>query len=288
MRRPWGCIAALLLAAVAGGFLLGRSSRPSAPAGPHIVTQAPSRRRSQPDPGRSAHLPHERRRHPSADVAGRAVIIIDDLGASRRACERFLRVPADLTFSFLPAAPLAQTLSREVAAQGRCVMLHLPMQPVDEARPLEPDTITVHMTGTDIDALVGQALAAVPLAEGVNNHMGSRATLDEDVMRAVLRPCAQRGLFFVDSRTIGSSVAAKVARQLGVPVLERDVFLDAEGSRDAAGVTANMQSLARLARANGLAVGIGHPFASTAEGIERSLAYFEDAGVAIVPASGAF
>jgi len=302
VRNPWGCAVALLLAAVVAGFLLGRSSRLTSPAGSYSVARPPGDRPAgeQPAvgpapprdrPAHSAAAPEWRRGHPPrrpADhAAGRAVIIIDDLGASRQACERFLRLPADLTFSFLPDAPLAQTLSAQVAAQGRCVLLHLPMEPVAKNERLEPDTITTRMSASEIDAAVRAALAAVPSAVGVNNHMGSRATTDEDVMRAVLRPLAERGLFFVDSRTIPHSVAPRVAQQLGVPLLARDVFLDPEPQRDAAQVMANMQALAHLARAQGLAVGIGHPFTATAEGIERGLAYFDQTGVQVVAASDA-
>lgn len=293
MRNRWGCVFTLLLACAAGGFLLGRGHRPTGLHTYFVATRPasdlPPGDPSAAEPAVPSDEPERQApRSPAGRAAGRAVIIIDDLGASRQACERFLRVPADLTFSFLPDAPLSQTLSREVAAQGRCVLLHLPMEPVDETVSLEPGTITTHMSASEIDAAVRRALAAVPEAVGVNNHMGSRATADEEVMRAALRPLLEHGLFFVDSRTTTRSVAARVAGQLKAPLLERDVFLDAEGARTAATVASNMQRLADLAQGTGLAVGIGHPFDTTAEGIERGLAYFDQAGIEIIAAGEAF
>ena len=56
-------------------------------------------------------------------------------------------------------------------------------------------------------AKVEADIAAVPLATGVNNHEGSRATADDRVMRDVAAVLAQRHLFFIDSRTIASTVA---------------------------------------------------------------------------------
>jgi hypothetical protein len=167
-------------------------------------------------------------------------------------------------------------------------MLHLPMQPVDPSEPLEPHTIKVGMSDAEIATIVEDALARVPEASGVNNHMGSRATADRRVMDAVMAALAPKGLFFIDSRTGPHSVAMDAAEASDVPALGRDVFLDARGEQDAASVAANMQALAYAAARRGVAIGIGHPRPHTAEGIRRGLAAFRDAGVEIVSARSLF
>ncbi len=79
----------------------------------------------------------------------------------------------------------------------------------------------------EIERLLDAALASVPGAVGVNNHMGSKATADAAFMDVLLDALGRRGLFFVDSRTTVLTVAASEAERLGVPYLARKVFLDA-------------------------------------------------------------
>ena len=65
---------------------------------------------------------------------------------------------------------------------------------------------------------------AVPYARGLNNHMGSLATTDRRVMENVFR-ALPKGMYFIDSRTIGNSVAAEVAHEMKVRTAARNVFL---------------------------------------------------------------
>ena len=72
----------------------------------------------------------------------------------------------------------------------------------------------------------------------MNNHMGSKATADECAHDGRPGLPGAAGLFFVDSRTTADTVgAARSPADLGVPMLQRDVFLDddtpAERSRPA-------------------------------------------------------
>ena len=70
-----------------------------------------------------------------------------------------------------------------------------------------------------------KALLEVPYRKGVNNHMGSRFTADRDLMRVLLKPVKDRGLFFVDSRTTAKTVALDEARIDGDDAGEVDASL---------------------------------------------------------------
>lgn len=224
-------------------------------------------------------------RHPSGPVAS---VIIDDVGYSRRALEPFLALDVPLTFAFLPDGGYTPTLARELSRSGHCVMLHLPMEPEGDRKDLEPSTIRVGMSTEEIKRRVKTALAAVPGARGVNNHMGSRACTDADVVRAVMEVVRERGLFFVDSLTSPRSRVLEVADALGVPAAKRDVFLDVDIPSDPDTVAVRMEELATVASRKGTAIGIGHIRQATAEGIRSGLAAFERRGVKIVPASDLF
>ena len=65
--------------------------------------------------------------------------------------------------------------------------------------------ITTTMSDNEIRSEVEAAIAAVPGAIGVNNHMGSKATADSRVMQTVLGAVWDAGLIFLDSRTTPDS-----------------------------------------------------------------------------------
>jgi polysaccharide deacetylase 2 family uncharacterized protein YibQ len=107
-----------------------------------------------------------------------------------------------------------------------------------------------------IEALLDAAFASVPGAIGMNNHMGSKATAEESLMTTVLGYLKRKGMLYIDSRTTPDTVGPRIARQLGVPVLERNVFIDV-GTGDEQIASAFDKGVAE-ARARGSTVLIGH------------------------------
>lgn len=162
-------------------------------------------------------------------------------------------------------------------------MLHLPMEPL--AAQLSPGqgAIRVGMRGVDVDRVIGTDLASVPYTAGVNNHMGSRATSDPALMAAVMRDLASRRLYFIDSRTIASTVALNAARRAGIPAFYRSVFLD-----DTETVEYTLGQIRRFREAvesHGEALAIGHPHATTVKALEEALPQLEHDDIRVVPAS---
>ena len=89
------------------------------------------------------------------------------------------------------------------------------------------------------------------------------------MMRRVLSAVRSRGMYFLDSRTSSSSAGLSVARELGVPSIERDVFLDHH--IDGQFIRAQLRELERVAREQGYAVAIGHPHAATIQALREWL-----------------
>ena len=198
-------------------------------------------------------------------------IVIDDVGRDLAILKRLLNLRLDLTYSVLPHAQHTTAAQRMIRARGREILLHLPMQPHDRTR-ITDEEVVLGRDGPLRAALSG-SLARVPDAAGANNHMGSALCESPEAVREVLLGLKQRGLWFLDSRTSGLSVFCQQAGLLGVPCVERDVFLDhpprpgVQLRRLARGV--------RTARRRGWAVAIGHPHASTARllsKVQKSLA----------------
>ena len=113
--------------------------------------------------------------------------------------------------------------------------------------------------------------------------MGSRATADPMLMETVLEVLRRRGLYFLDSRTTADTVALQIAQKMGVPALQRTIFLD--GRRDESYIENQFRNLLLEARARGSAVAIGHPYPATIAVLKRSVALLRIEGVRLVPAS---
>jgi polysaccharide deacetylase 2 family uncharacterized protein YibQ len=142
-----------------------------------------------------------------------------------------------------------------VAAAGKDVMLHLPMEAVGGADP-GPGAVGPTLTAEQIAGTIDANLATVPGAIGVNNHMGSLATADPVVMEAVLDHLHRRALFFVDSRTSSATVGRPTAAEVGIPFAERDVFLDNVRTREA--ILSSIQHALELSHRGDPVVMIGH------------------------------
>lgn len=159
-------------------------------------------------------------------------IVIDDFGNGMKGTDEMLSLPIKLTVAIMPFLPSTRKDAESAHAKGHDVIVHMPMEPVrGRSNWLGPGAIMTSLTDDEIRRRVEAAIDDVPHAIGMNNHMGSRVTADVRVMRIVLQVCKERGLFFLDSRTTWRSVVPKLAAELGVPLLQNDVFLDDVNTR---------------------------------------------------------
>lgn len=209
-------------------------------------------------------------------------IIIDDLGLNQEAGARLLAMDQPLTLAFLPHRPYTREQARAAADDGKEVILHAPM--ANKARiGLGPGGLAADMSQREVQSTLHSALASVPGATGVNNHMGSLLTEVEEPMGWVMDELAGRDLLFIDSRTTAATVAETTALSKDVPVMSRDVFLDNE--RDQASIHRQFRQLLRKARKDGTAIGIAHPYEETLDYLEAVLPELDRHGYAIATVS---
>ena len=200
----------------------------------------------------------------------RLAIVLDDAGASVEVVREVERLPLAVAVAVLPNAARSAEVARGLGAQGRELLLHMPMEPIGGHGPGPGEgAVEVGLGAAEIRSRVERALEVVAGARGVNNHMGSRATADAAAMRAVMEVLRPRGLYFLDSRTTGDTVAEQTARAAGVPALRRDVFLDVVSEPEA--IRRALDQAVARARATGSAVAIGHVHPLTIEVLEREL-----------------
>lgn len=218
---------------------------------------------------------------PMVEEAPAIGLIIDDLGNEFVNGHRAVELPGPVTCAFLPHTPFAHRLAQEAHATGKEVMLHLPMQSVED-RALGPGGLTLDMSRAQFDTTLRDSLASIPHVRGVNNHMGSLLTRHPGHMEWLMSDLANRdGLYFVDSRTTSLTVAHRIAHESSLPYISRDVFLDHELA-DETFILAQWERLVNRARKQGFAVGIAHPYPATLDVLERMIPRLAAHGIRLV------
>jgi hypothetical protein len=166
-----------------------------------------------------------------------------------------------MTFSILPKLQYSDILAEEIYEQGQEIMLHQPMEPYRHEIDPGPGALYISYRDSEIEEIIEENLSQIPLARGVNNHMGSRFTSCSDKVVEALKIIKQNDLFFVDSLTSSHSQAYKMARRLNMRTAPRNVFLDT--SPDIRDIRRQLRHLRHYALKHGAAIGIGHPHLST-------------------------
>lgn len=260
---------AVVVSFAIGGFvgarLAGRPEgaeieTPAAAAAPERAVADRQRPASPPPPPPAPELP--------PGHGARVALVIDDFGRSVEDVDRFAGLPVPITYSVLPFEHSTASVVRAIKRRGGQLLCHLPMEPASGANP-GPGALNAAMSERELSRATGVALDAVDGAVGANHHMGSRLSTDERSMRVVLGVLGRRGLIYLDSRTSAESVAYRIGRDLGVPSLERQVFLDPD--RDLEAIRTQFQRLLAIAVERGAAVAIGHPYPETEEVLRQEL-----------------
>ncbi|MGH8397810.1 MAG: divergent polysaccharide deacetylase family protein, partial [Gammaproteobacteria bacterium] len=208
-------------------------------------------------------------------------IIIDDLGNTLAEGHHAVELPGPVACAILPHTRYSVTLADLAHARGKEVLLHLPMQAMDDA-PLGPGGITLHMTEQEIKNTVRGDVAAIPHLVGVNNHEGSLISMHPGDLAWVMQTLHDIGdLFFVDSYTTVNSIAYQIALENSVPAARRDVFLDDVNTPQA--VQLQFNRLLGIARKKGFALAIGHPRPATLAVLYAELPKLPAQGIKLVP-----
>ena len=207
-------------------------------------------------------------------------IILDDLGSDPAAAEAIFALPYPLTISVLPNHEHSAEIANEALRRGYQVMLHLPMQSVANEKP-ETQELHPGMPVAGIATTVEQFLDTVPGALGVNNHQGSQATADSQLMSGLMPVLSDHHLYYVDSRTTAATVAYDTARNFGVRSAYRNVpFLD--DVPELAAVRKQIELALRVAHEKGEAIAIGHPHPATLKALKEVLPQAQVEGVRLV------
>ncbi|MBI5682179.1 MAG: divergent polysaccharide deacetylase family protein [Deltaproteobacteria bacterium] len=211
-------------------------------------------------------------------------IVIDDMGQNIRQLRELLDMDIPVTIAVLPFLPRSMDVAEEANREGLEILLHIPMEPKDlEGNNPGKGALFTTMSEYEIYEQVLKEIEAVPYIKGVNNHMGSRFTEDEDRMRVVLGAIKEKNLFFLDSNTTAKSKALMIANEIGLNAAQRQVFLD--NKQDISYIKGQIDELLRIARKRGRAIAIGHPHPVTFTAIKEMSDKLKNGEIDIVPVS---
>ncbi|MEX0604885.1 MAG: divergent polysaccharide deacetylase family protein [Marinobacter sp.] len=210
-------------------------------------------------------------------------IIIDDMGHNLSQGRRLVEMEYPITLAFLPFRRHTTELAKAAHAHQKEIMLHAPMANTRNIG-LGPGGLDGSMDEPATITTLRRAIQSIPHVRGVNNHMGSLLTQLQPNMDWVMTELFRYPLYFVDSRTIATTIAGETAAAHQVPTLTRDVFLDHEQTEEY--VDAQFQLLIETAKRNGSAIGIGHPHKVTVDYLIKKLPELDEQGIAVATVSG--
>lgn len=187
----------------------------------------------------------------------RIALVIDDFGGYAAGVQAMMDLPFPLTFAVMPFEEFAGKQAEQAIAKGHEVLVHLPF----EAYSADPSWygkyyITTSTPGPEISRLIQEAFRILPMATGMNNHMGSLATGDSRVMGQVLTELSKLNRFYLDSCTAKNSPVPQLVSRQNLPLIQRDIFLDEQAGEN--WIRSRLRDLVERARSRGQAVGIGH------------------------------
>ena len=182
--------------------------------------------------------------------------VFDDGGQNLEQLKKFLALPFPITVAVLPQITHSVEAAQMVRNSGNEVILHQPMQSVNNNINPGPGAITPDMTEDQIIAQLFINMEEISPIAGMNNHEGSGITADAQKMEIILQTASEYGIYFLDSRTNVETKVPYVAGELGYSYYERNIFLDNEKTRQNA--LSELKKGLAIANKSGSVIMIGH------------------------------
>lgn len=202
------------------------AAKPSVKDQPHLASAVVPQKPVEELPDRKFNIP---KAAPGAKIA----FVIDDAGQSVLNLKKYTSLPFDISVAVLPGLSHTKDCAYVVRAAKKELLLHQPMQAENLNLDPGPCAIKPGMSTFEIAQIVKTNLDELgPGVKGMNNHEGSLITSNVIKIGAVLDVAAERGIYFLDSRTTAASMARQAALERDMNIKERDVFIDDIVNRD--------------------------------------------------------
>lgn len=197
--------------------------------------------------------------YPKVTKTKSIAIVVDDFGSIKGSLlEEFLSIDPNLSIAIFPGMPYSEFTMQQAANRGMEALIHVPMEPIGyPATDPGKDAILVQLTDSEIQRRIDKFVKELPYCKGINNHMGSLATTEREVMQSVMNALRKHDKYFLDSRTSNVSVAYQVAQKTHIKAYQNQLFLDSPDISDAT-MQAKLDQIIQLANANPNVIAITH------------------------------
>ena len=194
---------------------------------------------------------------PTPIMRGVIGIVIDDFGyRNDEISDGFLELDARLTYAIIPGHRYSTSFGEKAVESGHEVIVHMPMENTGKTYGEDEFVLMTAMDNETIQRRLNSAIEEIPTAIGMNNHQGSKASADQNIMSNVAKVMKERGFFFLDSRTTIETIGETTMEVFGVPTARRNIFLDNEDDEEK--IEKQLMKLVKRSEEVGSAIGIGH------------------------------
>jgi len=198
-------------------------------------------------------------------------IIIDDM-TTQKQINSTLDVGYIVNMSFLPPTS-GHSKSAKITDDLDNYMIHLPLQ-ASSFKYEEENTLHIGDSIDRIENRIKKLRILYPNTDFLNNHTGSKFTSNQVAMDNLFKILKKYNYTFLDSRTTAKSVAKKSSKKYGVKMFSRNIFLD--NKKDKNYIQTQLKKAIKIAKKNGVAIAIGHPYGITFKTLKESKHLLKD------------
>lgn len=214
-------------------------------------------------------------------------IVIDDFGnISGSLLEGFLGIDPEVCFAIFPDEPYSELTMRLAKQQERDMLVHVPMEPIGYPS-VNPgkNAILVQHSESVVTKRLNSFFSKLPDAIGINNHMGSLATTDPELMGYVMKVLKANNKLFLDSRTSNVSIAYQTAQKANIKAFKNDIFLDSPNISQK-NMNAKLKQIQNLSDNNRHVIAITHCHnKEKLDYLKEFIQKLKEAGYSLVPLS---
>ncbi len=198
-------------------------------------------------------------------------IIIDDM-TTQGQINSVLSLGYTVNMAFLPPTK-GHRKSAKITKNLDKYMIHLPLQ-ASSSKYEEENTLYITDSLSKIEKRIKNLKSLYPNTNFLNNHTGSKFTSNQVAMDKLFEVLKKYKYTFIDSRTTAKSVAAISAKKYGVKMFSRSIFLDNNKNKEY--IKNQLKKAIRIAKKDGMAIAIGHPYGITFKTLKDSKHLLKD------------
>ena len=121
-------------------------------------------------------------------VTGTICLVIDDFGFSQnKDVKDFIHLNKSITVAIIPGTQYAESIGKYADSLGVETIIHMPMESHEDDDTEYPVSLNEKLNATLVEERIRFAFKEVPTALGMNNHQGSKATENLQLMKDIAR-----------------------------------------------------------------------------------------------------